>query len=216
MEDMEKCRESIKDYIEAIESDPKKIDENPFTISKNSITISSLLDDLKTVQSQLDTNTNTNNNKSLSKNLTDSYNQKIEEAVQELSILGDLKEKAASTKILWVDDFPANNKSIMDIYKSIGVYFDIAIDNEDAYELLEKNKYNLVISDMGRHSQNMAGIVFIKKINKMSINPKPPIVVYASEKALTMYGSLARAEGAILVSSSARDLIIMINQMIAA
>jgi CheY-like chemotaxis protein len=215
MEDMEKCREAIKDYIGSIESDPKNVDENPFTISKNSITISSLLDDLKNVQLQLDTNTNTNNNKSLSKNLTESYNQKIEEAVQELSILGDLKEKAASTIILWVDDFPSNNKTLMDVYKNIGVQFDIAIDNEDAYELLKKNKYNLVISDMGRNSQHMAGVVLIKNIKQMPIDPKPPIVVYASEKSISMYGSLARTEGAILATSSARELIIMMNQIIA-
>ena len=78
----------------------------------------------------------------------------------------------------------------MDIYKTIGVQFDIAIDNEYAFELLEKNKYNLIISDMGRHSQNMAGISLIKNIKKMSINPKPPIILYASQKAIDMYGSL--------------------------
>ena len=104
----------------------------------------------------------------------------------------------------------------MDIYKNIGVQFDIAIDNENAYELLEKNKYNLVITDMGRQSQNMAGISLIKNINKMSINPKPPVILYASQKAIDMYGSLARAEGAILVTSSAKDLIMMINQIIEA
>ena len=67
----------------------------------------------------------------MSNNLTSYYNQKIEEAIQELSQLGDLKEKATSINILWVDDFPANNQSIMDIYKNIGVHFDISIDNED-------------------------------------------------------------------------------------
>ena len=85
-----------------------------------------------------------------------------------------------------------------------------------AYELLEKNKYNLVITDMGRHSQNMAGISLIKNINRMSFNPKPQVILYASQKAIDMYGSLARAEGTLLVTSSARDFIMMINQIIAA
>ena len=122
--------------------------------------MSSLLDDLKKIHSLIQTNNNddNNNNKNgridnkIMNNLTSYYNQKIEEAIQELPRLGDLKEKAASIKILWVDDFPSNNKSIMDIYKNIGVNFDIAIDNESAFELLKKNHYNLVISDMGRHS----------------------------------------------------------------
>jgi DNA-binding NtrC family response regulator len=104
----------------------------------------------------------------------------------------------------------------MDIYKNIGVNFDIAIENEDTYELLEKNKYNLVITDMGRHSNNMAGISLIKNINKMSINPKPPVILYASQKAIDMYGSLARGEGALYVTSSAKDLVIAINQIISA
>ena len=108
--------------------------------------MSSLLDDLKKIHSLIQTNNNddNNNNKNgridnkIMNNLTSYYNQKIEEAIQELPRLGDLKEKAASIKILWVDDFPSNNKSIMDIYKNIGVNFDIAIDNESAFELLKK------------------------------------------------------------------------------
>jgi CheY-like chemotaxis protein len=148
--------------------------------------------------------------------LTSYYNQKIEEAIQEFSKLGDLKEKAISIKILWVDDFPSNNKSIMDIYKNLGVQFDIAIDNESAYDLLKKNKYNLVISDMGRHSQNMAGIFLIKNINQMPINTKPPVIFYASEKSISMYGSLARGEGALYATSSAKDLVMAINQIISA
>ena len=181
-------------------------------------TMSSLLNDLKNMQSILDSNNNNNNkndNKILN-NLTSYYNQKIEEAIQELHILGDLKVKATSIKILWVDDFPSNNKSIMDIYKNLGVQFDIAIDNESAYELLNKNKYNLVISDMGRHSQNMAGIFLLKNINQMSINTKPPVIFYASEKSISMYGSLARGEGALYATSSAKDLVMAINQIISA
>ena len=180
----------------------------------------SLLDDLKKIQSLLETknnnnNSNRNDNKILN-NLTSYYNQKIEEALQELPRLGELKEKATLIKILWVDDFPSNNKSIMDIYKNIGVQFDIAIDNESAYDLLKRNKYNLVITDMGRHSQNMAGILLIKNINQMSINTKPPVIFYASEKSISMYGSFARGEGALYVTSSAKDLIMAINQIISA
>jgi CheY-like chemotaxis protein len=180
----------------------------------------SLLDDLKKIQSLLDTNNNNNKNNirnngyKIMNNLTSYYNQKIEGAIQELSKLGDLKEKAALIKILWVDDFPSNNKSIIDIYKNLGVQFDIAIDNESAYELLKKNTYNLVITDMGRHSENMAGLFLIKNINQMSINTKPPVIFYASEKSISMYGSLARAEGAIYVTSSTKDLVMAINQII--
>jgi CheY-like chemotaxis protein len=181
----------------------------------------SLLDDLKKIQSLLETKNNNNNNSNrndnkILNNLTSYYNQKIEEALQELPRLGELKEKATLIKILWVDDFPSNNKSIMDIYKNIGVQFDIAIDNESAYDLLKRNKYNLVITDMGRHSQNMAGILLIKNINQMSINTKPPVIFYASEKSISMYGLFARGEGALYVTSSAKDLIMAINQIISA
>jgi CheY-like chemotaxis protein len=202
--------------------DPSKIviKESPPALSP---IMPSLLDDLKKIQSLLETNNNNNNNNKSNRNdnkilnnLTSYYNQKIEEAIQELHTLGDLKEKATSIKILWVDDFPSNNKSIMDIYKNLGVQFDIAIDNESAYELLKKNKYNLVISDMGRHSQNMAGIFLIKNINQMPINTKPPVIFYASEKSISMYGSLARGEGALYATSSAKDLVMAINQIISA
>jgi CheY-like chemotaxis protein len=200
--------------------DPSKIiiKESPPQLSP---IMPSLLDDLKKIQSLLETKNNNNNNSNrndnkILNNLTSYYNQKIEEALQELPRLGELKEKATLIKILWVDDFPSNNKSIMDIYKNIGVQFDIAIDNESAYDLLKRNKYNLVITDMGRHSQNMAGILLIKNINQMSINTKPPVIFYASEKSISMYGLFARGEGALYVTSSAKDLIMAINQIISA
>jgi CheY-like chemotaxis protein len=190
------------------------------SVPQPSPVMSTLLDDLKQIHSLLETNNNNNknnnnrNDNNILNNLTSFYNQKVEEAIQELSNLGNLKEKATSVKILWVDDFPSNNKSIMDIYKNIGVNFDIAIDNESAFELLKKNKYNLIITDMGRQSDNMAGISLIKNIKQRTIDPKPPIILYASQKALDMYGSLARGEGVLYVTSSAKDLVIAINQII--
>lgn len=187
-------------------------------VPQDSPIMSTILDDLKQIHSLLETNNNkSNNNQNSNKilnNLTSYYNQKIEEAIQELPRLGYLKEKAALIKILWVDDFPSNNKSIMDIYKNIGVNFDIAIDNESAFELLKKNHYNLVITDMGRHSDNMAGLSLIKNINQMSIDPKPPVIFYSSSKSIDLYGSLARGEGALYVTSSAKDLVTSINQII--
>lgn len=131
--------------------DPSKIIlSGKESIPQTSPIISTLLDDLKKIYSLIETNNDNdnddNNNKKgisgkdnkIMNNLTSYYNQKIEDAIQELSTLGNLKEKASSVRILWVDRFPSNNKSIMDIYKSIGIKFDIAIDNVDAFELLEK------------------------------------------------------------------------------
>lgn len=60
----------------------------------------------------------------------------------------------------------------------------------------------------------MAGVSLIKNIKQTSINPKPPVIFYSSPKSINMYGSLVRGEGALYITSSAKDLVTAINQII--
>ena len=66
--------------------------------------------------------------------LTYAYNSKILQATKDLPkakrIKGQSKER--SNRVLWVDDYPANNKAIMDVYRRLGVEFDMALDTEQS------------------------------------------------------------------------------------
>jgi PleD family two-component response regulator len=45
-------------------------------------------------------------------------------------------------RVLSVDDYPANNKAIMDIYGRQGIRFDLALDTPEALDYLIENSYD--------------------------------------------------------------------------
>lgn len=67
-------------------------------------------------------------------------------------------------RILWVDDHPENNEKHRDWFNAhrIGVYN--ATNNEDALTLLQMNRYDVVISDMGRDKgrEPLAGLKLLQ------------------------------------------------------
>jgi CheY-like chemotaxis protein len=125
----------------------------------------------------------------------------------------ETKRHLRSVNILWVDDEPSNNESIMDIYRFQGVKFDLAISTAQALEKLTGNDYDLVISDMGRGSEPDAGLRLLKEINEKIINP-PPVFIFSSFKAKTKFGQRAKDEGAALVTSSLRELTLELNNIL--
>ncbi|WP_169931250.1 response regulator [Pseudidiomarina aestuarii] len=61
-------------------------------------------------------------------------------------------------RILWVDDNPSNNEREVTYFEThaFGVYS--ALTTDDALTLLELYNYDIVISDMGRHDDPLAGM----------------------------------------------------------
>ena len=118
-----------------------------------------------------------------------------------------------SKEVLWVDDYPANNKAIMDVYRRLGVEFDLALDTEQALDHLSKKHYDLIISDIGRHPQHDAGIKMVREI-KSKFENLPPIIVYSGESAIKKYGKEATDAEASLATASARDLVLKMNEIL--
>jgi len=108
-------------------------------------------------------------------------------------------------KVLWVDDYPSNNEAVVDMFRRQGFEFDLAVNTSQALGYLMKEEYDLVITDLGRGGDPMAGIVTIREINSAFGSP-PPIVVYSSYRAVKEFGQDAKQEGATLVTSSLRSL----------
>ncbi len=52
--------------------------------------------------------------------------------------------------VLWVDDNPPNNQLEVDILSDLGIRFVHALSTKEAMERLERDKYDLVISNVGR------------------------------------------------------------------
>jgi CheY-like chemotaxis protein len=56
-------------------------------------------------------------------------------------------------RILWVDDHPENNGPIVELLHRFGASVDTPRSNPDALRLLRANRYDVVISDVGRDDE---------------------------------------------------------------
>ena len=54
------------------------------------------------------------------------------------------------TRILWVDDSPANNQSETEFLRDLGIDIDTALSTAEALEQLRRNHYDLLITDQSR------------------------------------------------------------------
>lgn len=84
-------------------------------------------------------------------------------------------------QILWVDDYPGNNIYERTTLKSMGIMIDLAISTEEALVLQSMNKYDLILSDMGRHEDKMAGLTLLNELKKRGILTQ--VIYYTSRSA---------------------------------
>ena len=96
--------------------------------------------------------------------------------------------------ILWVDDVPSNNIQHIDTFQTFGVLFILASTTDEAMDKLtegEKDKYQLIISNLGRpdvkgqEENQKAGIDFLKKLKEK--NFQIPVIIYTRPKNFTKY-----------------------------
>jgi CheY-like chemotaxis protein len=218
IDSMKKCRKEINKQIQTIENGSDNIFDSPIKYTKQAKRIDESISDLKGMDSKIESlkKRPTVENRQKLKDLTDAYNSKILQAIKYLPkakrAYGKSKKKLKN-RVLWVDDYPANNKAIMDVYKRQGIEFDLALDTEQALDHLGKKSYDLIISDIGRHPEHDAGIKMIDEI-KTRFADHPPIIIYSGESPVQKYGKNARDKGASLATASARDLILKLNEFL--
>jgi len=124
-----------------------------------------------------------------------------EEEAEEDSDVFNLKSKT----VLWVDDNPINNESTMKILEQAGVKFYLALDTESAIERLNKQKFDLIISDMAREKNYSAGIDLLKELKQKGIFT--PTIIYSSKQSIDKFGHEALALGAIALTSGVTRLL---------
>src|SRR6185503_16790197 len=97
--------------------------------------------------------------------------------------------------VLWVDDHPAGNKTLIDELTSMGVTVTTAITNTDAASLMKGNNYDLIITDVVRdiredktvqNNLEPRGLAFIQKLGP---SEKKKLIVDTREQASRVYGS---------------------------
>jgi CheY-like chemotaxis protein len=115
---------------------------------------------------------------------------------------------ASERRILWVDDYPSNNAIQIDKLRSEGWSIELATTTSQALEMIAIQKYNLIISDMGRRENGerrpMAGIQLAEKIR--ATDSKIPIFIFTTHQALTRFKAGVEKAKIDLITNSTVEL----------
>lgn len=118
-----------------------------------------------------------------------------------------LKATPRSSRVLWVDDHPANNESERQHLRPEGILFDNVVSTVEAIEQLSFGRYDLVITDLGRLGSSdrsrSAGSDLLS--HPVISDGGPPVIVYATSKAVAQTDAL-KARGAFGVADGWEDL----------
>lgn len=115
-------------------------------------------------------------------------------------------------KVLWVDDYPVNNESVISFFEEQNIQFDIAITTDQGLKYYKKELYDLIITDMGRGDESDAGIKLIQELN--NLHCQVPIIVYCSISAMKKYGHEAIEIGAYRVVNGIANITTLITDIL--
>lgn len=82
----------------------------------------------------------------------------------------------AIATMLWVDDHPSNNELEVEYFRRRKIAVHLAENTEDALKLLRMNDYGLVLSDLGRGEDRLAGLKLIQTMKQQGI--RVPAIIY--------------------------------------
>jgi CheY-like chemotaxis protein len=149
-----------------------------------------------------------NNNYELTEQELDSIVETVSKTTKENK---NASPEKWSKRILWVDDRPENNVYERKAFESLGVIVSTALSTNEALEMIAKNNYSAIISDMGRNEGPREGYVLLEKIRKSG--NRTPFFIYAGSN-LPEHKKMAIEKGAQGSTNRAQELFEMvINDM---
>lgn len=90
---------------------------------------------------------------------------------------GSRDSMGSRRNILWVDDRPNNNIYARRAFEVLGVDFTLALSTNEALEILKRNKFSAIISDMGRKEGPREGYVLLEALR--ASDTRTPFFIYA-------------------------------------
>lgn len=133
----------------------------------------------------------------------------INEAPREKDL--QVSQKKKYRRILWVDDYPINNESVISFFEEQNIHFDIALTTEQGLKLYRQELYDLIITDMGRGDESNAGITLIEELN--FLHCQVPVIVYCSMAAFQRYSDEAIRLGAYRVVNGIANITSLITDI---
>lgn len=124
-----------------------------------------------------------------------------------VDLVSKVKSKPSGEKwknrILWVDDRPDNNIYERQAFEEQGLHFKLALSTNEALQILEKEKFAVIISDMGRKEGPKEGYVLLDELR--ASGNTTPFVIYTGSN-LTEHKQMARERGALGSTNRAQEL----------
>ena len=90
------------------------------------------------------------------------------------------RSRLAGKRILWVDDNPSSIALEAQGFEALGATVIKRPDTEEALKVLGEERFDLVVSDMGRPPDVRAGYTLLGKMHQQGI--RTPFLIYSSEK----------------------------------
>jgi CheY-like chemotaxis protein len=115
--------------------------------------------------------------------------------------------RASRSTVLWVDDNPNNNSYERQALEALGVSFVLAISTDEALKKISRQRFDAIISDMGRPPDSRAGYTLLDKLR--SIGDQTPFIIYASSRNPEHIAE-SRRHGAIGCTNNANELFEMV------
>jgi CheY-like chemotaxis protein len=115
--------------------------------------------------------------------------------------------RASRSTVLWVDDNPDNNNYERQALQVLGVSFVLAKSTDEALKKVSRQRFDAIISDMGRPPDPRAGYTLLDKLR--SSGDKTPFIIYASSRD-PEHVAESRNHGAIGCTNNANELFEMV------
>lgn len=98
-----------------------------------------------------------------------------------VSRLEHAAEYLAEGRILWVDDHPEWNSSLATLFRKAGMTVDSPRSTTEAMQLLTKRSYDLIITDMTRHTEEPApGAAYTLLDSLVEHGARTPVILFSS------------------------------------
>ena len=111
--------------------------------------------------------------------------------------------RASRSTVLWVDDCPNNNIYERQALEALGVNFVLAISTEEARKKISRQRFDAIISDMGRPPDPRAGYTLLDQLR--SSGDQTPFIIYAGSRN-PEHVAESRRHGAIGCTNNANEL----------
>jgi len=137
----------------------------------------------------------TNLSPDASKELQAQISKSVAGSAKAVSALTNVSPQSTNQnkQILWVDDRPTNNTYEKQAFEKLGFTVTNALSTAQALDTVRKQKYDLIISDMGRPEGQRAGYDLLAKLKEQKVTT--PFIIYSSANTADMRAEAIR-EGA--------------------